>query len=172
MTGIPTLWIPGTDHAGIATQNVVEKNLQKEGTNRHEIGREALIERIWEFKEEKGGRIIEQLKKLGCSCDWSKERFTMDEGLSEAVKDVKNHGTLPVPLWLRNAPTSFMKKIGYGRDYLYPHDDSKGVVKQEYFPERLVGRRYYQPAERGFEREIIKRIKYWRRLREERKPKK
>ena len=91
MTGIPTLWIPGTDHAGIATQNVVEKNLQKEGTNRHEIGREALVERIWKFKLEKGGRIIEQLKKLGCSCDWTKERFTMDEGLSEAVKDVFIH---------------------------------------------------------------------------------
>ncbi len=91
MTGTPTLWLPGTDHAGIATQNVVEKNLHKEGTNRHEIGREALIERIWEFKQEKGGRIIEQLKKLGCSCDWTKERFTMDEGLSEAVKDVFIH---------------------------------------------------------------------------------
>lgn len=91
MTGVPTLWIPGTDHAGIATQNVVEKNLHKEGTNRHEIGREALVKRIWEFKEEKGGRIIEQLKKLGCSCDWDRERFTMDEGLSEAVKDVFIH---------------------------------------------------------------------------------
>ncbi len=91
MTGVPTLWLPGTDHAGIATQNVVEKNLHKEGTNRHEIGREALIEKIWEFKQEKGGIIIEQLKKLGCSCDWTKERFTMDEGLSEAVKDVFIH---------------------------------------------------------------------------------
>lgn len=91
MTGVPTLWIPGTDHAGIATQNVVEKNLQKEGTNRHEVGREALVEKIWEFKAEKGGIIIEQLKKLGCSCDWGRERFTMDEGLSEAVKDVFIH---------------------------------------------------------------------------------
>ncbi len=91
MTGVPTLWLPGTDHAGIATQNVVEKNLHKEGTNRHEIGRDALIEKIWEFKQEKGGIIIEQLKKLGCSCDWTKERFTMDEGLSEAVKDVFIH---------------------------------------------------------------------------------
>lgn len=91
MTGVPTLWLPGTDHAGIATQNVVEKNLHKEGTNRHEIGREALVERIWEFKQEKGGRIIEQLKKLGCSCDWTKERFTMDEGLSDAVKEVFIH---------------------------------------------------------------------------------
>ncbi len=91
MTGIPTLWIPGTDHAGIATQNVVEKELKKEGTNRHKIGREALIDRIWEFKKEKGGRIIEQLKTLGCSCDWTRERFTMDEGLSEAVKETFVH---------------------------------------------------------------------------------
>jgi valyl-tRNA synthetase len=91
MTGVPTLWIPGTDHAGIATQNVVEKELKKEGTNRHKIGREALIDRIWEFKKEKGGRIIEQLKTLGCSCDWTCERFTMDEGLSEAVKETFVH---------------------------------------------------------------------------------
>src|SRR5690554_1363447 len=88
MTGVPTLWIPGTDHAGIATQNVVEKELQDEGTNRHEIGREALVKKIWEFKEDKGGIIIEQLKKLGCSCDWERERFTMDEGLSAAVQEV------------------------------------------------------------------------------------
>lgn len=88
MTGIPTLWIPGVDHAGIATQNVVEKELAKEGKTRHDIGREKLIERVWQWKEEKGGRIIEQLKQLGCSCDWTKQRFTMDEGLSEAVKEV------------------------------------------------------------------------------------
>jgi len=88
MTGVPTLWIPGVDHAGIATQNVVEKQLANEGKTRHDIGREKLVERIWEWKEEKGGRIIEQLKMLGCSCDWTRERFTMDEGLSEAVKEV------------------------------------------------------------------------------------
>ncbi len=88
MTGVPTLWIPGVDHAGIATQNVVEKELAKEGKTRHDIGREELIKRIWEWKEEKGGRIIQQLKTLGASCDWTKERFTMDEGLSEAVKEV------------------------------------------------------------------------------------
>ena len=83
-----TLWIPGTDHAGIATQNVVEKELLKEGLTRHEIGRENLIKRIWKWKDAKGGTIIEQLKQLGCSCDWTRERFTMDEGLSEAVKEV------------------------------------------------------------------------------------
>ena len=88
MTGVPTLWLPGVDHAGIATQNMVEKELAKEGKTRHEIGREELIERIWKWKEEKGGLIIEQLKQLGCSCDWIKQRFTLDEGLSEAVKEV------------------------------------------------------------------------------------
>ncbi|MDY6916180.1 MAG: valine--tRNA ligase [Candidatus Cloacimonadota bacterium] len=89
MTGRPTLWIPGTDHAGIATQNMVEKELFiTEGKTRHELGRAELVKRIWQWKEEKGGRIIEQLKQLGASCDWNRERFTMDEGLSEAVKEV------------------------------------------------------------------------------------
>lgn len=88
MTGVPTLWLPGVDHAGIATQNMVEKELAKEGKTRHEIGREELVKRIWKWKEEKGGLIIEQLKQLGCSCDWTKQRFTLDEGLSDAVKEV------------------------------------------------------------------------------------
>jgi valyl-tRNA synthetase len=91
MTGRPTLWIPGTDHAGIATQNVVEKELAKEGKTRHQVGREALVDRIWEYKQQKGSHIIEQLKQLGCSCDWSRERFTMDAGLSDAVKRVFIH---------------------------------------------------------------------------------
>ncbi len=91
MNGVPTLWIPGVDHAGIATQNVVEKQLAKEGLSRHDIGREELVKRIWSWKEEKGGRIIEQLKQLGASCDWTRERFTMDEGLSKAVREVFVH---------------------------------------------------------------------------------
>jgi valyl-tRNA synthetase len=88
MRGIPTLWLPGVDHAGIATQNVVEKQIAKENKTRHDIGRQELLKRIWEWKEAKGGRIIEQLKKMGASCDWSRERFTMDEQLSEAVQEV------------------------------------------------------------------------------------
>ncbi len=83
-----TLWLPGTDHAGIATQNVVEKQLAKENLSRHELGREKFVERIWEWKRKYGSTIIRQLKKLGCSCDWDRERFTMDEGLSDAVKEV------------------------------------------------------------------------------------
>ncbi len=88
MDGYNTLWVPGTDHAGIATQNVVERQLAAEGLTRHDIGREKFIERVWEWKAKSGGRIIEQLKRLGCSCDWSRERFTMDEGLSRAVREV------------------------------------------------------------------------------------
>jgi len=88
MNGFETLWMPGTDHAGIATQNVVEKQLEKEGLDRHKLGREKFIERVWKWKEEKGNRIIQQLQLLGCSCDWDRERFTMDEGLSLAVKEV------------------------------------------------------------------------------------
>jgi valyl-tRNA synthetase len=88
MSGFNTLWLPGTDHAGIATQNVVEKSLQAEGVNRHELGREKFIEKVWEWKKLYGGTIINQLKSMGASCDWSRERFTLDEGLSKAVKDV------------------------------------------------------------------------------------
>jgi len=88
MEGYNVLWMPGTDHAGIATQNVVEKQLLEEGLDRHFLGREKFIERVWKWKEQSGGTIIGQLKKLGASCDWSRERFTMDEGLSEAVKEV------------------------------------------------------------------------------------
>ena len=88
MCGHNTLWVPGTDHAGIATQNVVEKQLASEGKSRHDLGREAFIERVWQWREEKGGTIINQLKRLGCSCDWERERFTMDAGLSSAVREV------------------------------------------------------------------------------------
>jgi valyl-tRNA synthetase len=85
MNGYETLWQPGTDHAGIATQAVVEKNLSKEGINKNDLGREKFIEKVWEWKAESGDLIINQLKKLGCSCDWSRARFTMDEDLSKAV---------------------------------------------------------------------------------------
>jgi valyl-tRNA synthetase len=88
MEGYNVLWMPGTDHAGIATQNVVEKQLLGEGLDRHTLGREEFIKRVWNWKEQSGGTIIGQLKKLGASCDWNRERFTMDDGLSEAVKEV------------------------------------------------------------------------------------
>jgi valyl-tRNA synthetase len=88
MEGYNVLWQPGTDHAGIATQNVVEKDLALRGTDRHQIGRERFVELVWEWREKYGGVIINQLKRLGSSCDWSRERFTMDEGLSRAVREV------------------------------------------------------------------------------------
>lgn len=88
MRGRPTLWQPGTDHAGIATQMVVERQLEADGKSRHDLGREAFIERIWEWREESGGNITRQLRRLGSSLDWEQERFTMDDGLSDAVKEV------------------------------------------------------------------------------------
>jgi valyl-tRNA synthetase len=88
MQGFNTLWIPGTDHAGIATQNVVEKQIAKEGLKRQDLGREKFLERVWQWREQYGNTIIRQLKRLGSSCDWKRTRFTMDEGLSEAVLDV------------------------------------------------------------------------------------
>ncbi len=88
MAGFNALWVPGTDHAGIATQNVVERELAKEGISRETLGREKFIERVWQWKEQSGNTIIEQLKRLGCSCDWTRQRFTMDEGLSRAVREV------------------------------------------------------------------------------------
>ncbi|BAE84977.1 valine--tRNA ligase [Desulfitobacterium hafniense] len=88
MQGYNTLWLPGTDHAGIATQAKVEEQLAKEGTNRHALGREKFLDRVWDWKKEYGGRITQQLRRLGASCDWSRERFTMDEGCSEAVREV------------------------------------------------------------------------------------
>jgi valyl-tRNA synthetase len=88
MEGYVTLWLPGTDHAGIATQNVVEKQLAKEGLTRHDLGREEFVRRVWAWKERYGSTILLQLKKLGSSCDWRRERFTMEPALSHAVREV------------------------------------------------------------------------------------
>jgi valyl-tRNA synthetase len=143
VTGVPTLWLPGVDHAGIATQNMVEKELAKEGKTRHEVGREELIKRIWKWKEEKGGLIIEQLKQLGCSCDWTKQRFTLDEGLSEAVKEVFVHlykkGLIykgkRIINWcprchtaLSNDEVEHEDNKGFLWDLRYPLKDGKGYV--------------------------------------------
>ena len=90
MDGKEVLWLPGTDHAGIATQTVVEKTLKKAGEIRHrdDLGREKFLERVWQWKEKHGGIIIQQLKKLGASCDWTRERFTMDPEYSRCVQKV------------------------------------------------------------------------------------
>ncbi len=88
LQGCNVLWMPGTDHAGIATQNVVERDLAARGKTRDQLGREAFVKEVWKWKEKSGGAIINQLKRLGASCDWDRERFTMDEGLSDAVRKV------------------------------------------------------------------------------------
>src|SRR5437867_2004248 len=88
MQGYNTLWLPGTDHAGIATQNVMERQLATEGKTRHDLGRQAFEKRVWEWKEQSGNTILRQLRRLGGSCDWTRERFTLDEGLSRAVREV------------------------------------------------------------------------------------
>ncbi len=89
--GDAALWIPGTDHAGIATQSVVDKKLRKDGVNKNQLGREKFVAEVWRWKEEYGGKITQQLRALGSSCDWSRERFTLDEGLSEAVSQAFVH---------------------------------------------------------------------------------
>jgi valyl-tRNA synthetase len=88
MQGYAAVWIPGTDHAGIATQNVVERELAVEGLTRHDLGRDAFVEQVWEWKRRYGARITTQIRRMGSSCDWTRERFTLDEGLSKAVREV------------------------------------------------------------------------------------
>ena len=87
MKGEPSLWVPGTDHAGIATQLQVEKQLAKEGLTRTQLGREAFEKRMWQWKEQYGGQITHQIRRIGASCDWDRERFTLDEGFSRAVRE-------------------------------------------------------------------------------------
>ena len=88
MLGKEVLWLPGVDHAGIATQTVVERELRKQKLSRRDLGREKFLEKVWQWKEKHGGIIIQQLKKLGCSCDWERERFTMDEDYNKWVNEV------------------------------------------------------------------------------------
>ena len=95
MRGRAALWIPGTDHAAIATQNVIERNLSEEGTTRHQLGRQAFEERFWDWKASVGGTINDQLRRLGASVDWTREHFTLDEQLSRAVPVSYTHLTLP-----------------------------------------------------------------------------
>jgi valyl-tRNA synthetase len=90
MQGFEALYLPGMDHAGIATQNAVERELAKDGLSRHDLGREAFVQKVWDWKAEYGGRILGQQRRLGISVDWSRERFTMDEGLSKAVQTIFN----------------------------------------------------------------------------------
>jgi len=153
--GYETLWQPGTDHAGIATQNVVERNLAKENISRHDLGREKFVEKVWEWREKYGSTIIHQLKKLGCSCDWSRERFTMDENLSKAVNEVfvrlYEKGLIYkgkyIINWCPRCATALSdeevehkESTGHLWHFMYPYKDRQGaVVVATTRPETMLG---------------------------------
>jgi valyl-tRNA synthetase len=155
MDGYNALWMPGTDHAGIATQNVVEKYLAEKGVSRHDLGRETFIEEVWKWREKHGGLIISQLKRLGASCDWDRIRFTMDEGLSNAVKKVfitlYEEGLIYrsdyIVNWcprchsaLSDLEVEHEEEEGYLWHIRYPLEDGKGeVVVATTRPETMLG---------------------------------
>jgi len=155
MQGYNAMWMPGTDHAGIATQNVVEQELAKEGLTRHDLGREKFIARVWEWKEKYGGVITNQLKRLGCSCDWQRERFTMDAGLSQAVREVfvrlYNDGLIYqgdyIVNWCPRCHTAisdleveFVEEAGHLWDIRYPYADGSGeIIVATTRPETMLG---------------------------------
>lgn len=153
--GDNVLWMPGTDHAGIATQNVVEKKMANEGTDRHQLGREKFIEAVWEWRKTYGSAIINQLKRLGASCDWDRERFTMDEGLSKAVRKVfvelYDQGLIYrdnyIINWCHRCHTALadlevehQEHDGHLYHILYPFPGSnKGIIVATTRPETMLG---------------------------------
>ena len=155
MQGYAALWLPGTDHASIATEAKIVEAMKKEGITKEDIGREAFLERAWEWKREYGGRICEQLKKLGSSCDWSRERFTMDEGCSDAVKEVfvrlYEKGLIyrgeRIINWcphcctsISDAEVEFEEQEGFFWHLRYPLTDGSGYVELATTrPETLLG---------------------------------
>ncbi len=156
MQGFDALWVPGTDHAGIATQIKIEENLRKEeGLTRYDLGREEFLKRVWAWKEQYGSRIINQLKKLGSSCDWTRERFTMDEGCSKAVKEVfvnlyekdliyRGHKIInwcpKCATALSDAEVEYEEHEGHFWHIKYPIKDSDGyVIIATTRPETLLG---------------------------------
>ena len=155
MTGYCTLWLPGTDHASIATEAKIVEAMRKEGITKDDLGREKFLERAWAWKEQYGGRIVSQLKKLGSSCDWQRERFTMDEGCSKAVKDVfvkyYNKGLIyrgeRIINWcpkcltsISNAEVDYEDQAGHFWHLRYPFEDGSGYVELATTrPETLLG---------------------------------
>ncbi|MCQ2505404.1 MAG: valine--tRNA ligase [Saccharofermentans sp.] len=155
MNGFSTLWVPGTDHASIATEAKIVEAMRKEGIFKEDIGREKFLERAWDWKQKYGGRIVEQLKKIGSSCDWSHERFTMDEGCSEAVKEVfvkyYNQGLIyrgeRIINWcphcltsISNAEVEYEDQAGNFWHLRYPLEDGSGFVELATTrPETLLG---------------------------------
>ncbi len=155
MRGYSVLWLPGTDHASIATEARIVEQMRKEGIYKEDLGREKFLERAWAWKEQYGGRIVEQLKKIGSSCDWSRERFTMDEGCSEAVKEVfvkyYNQGLIyrgeRIINWcphcltsISNAEVEYEDQAGHFWHLRYPLEDGSGYVNLATTrPETLLG---------------------------------
>jgi len=183
LRGDNVLWMPGTDHAGIATQNVVERSLAEEGLSRHRLGREKFIDAVWHWREKYGSAIINQLKRLGASCDWNRERFTMDEGLSHAVRTVfvqlYDEGLIYqgdyIINWCPRCATALAdleveheEADGHLYHIRYPYDDgSGGVVVATTRPETMLGdtaiavhpddERYRKLAERSVILPLMKR---------------
>lgn len=155
MRGFEALWLPGTDHASIATEAKIVEQMKKEGLTKDDLGREKFLERAWDWKEQYGGTIVQQLKKLGSSCDWDKEHFTMDEGCSEAVKDVfvkyYNEGLIyrgeRIINWcphcltsISNAEVEYEDQAGAFWHLRYPLEDGSGFVELATTrPETLLG---------------------------------
>ena len=155
MSGYETLWVPGTDHASIATEAKIVEQMRKEGITKDDLGRDKFLERAWAWKEQYGGRIVEQLKKIGSSCDWSHERFTMDEGCSEAVKEVfvkyYNQGLIyrgeRIINWcphcltsISNAEVDYADQAGHFWHLRYPFEDGSGYIDLATTrPETLLG---------------------------------
>ncbi len=155
MQGYDALWLPGTDHASIATENKIVEEMRKEGVTKDDLGREKFLERAWDWKERYGGRIVEQLKKLGSSCDWERERFTLDEGCSKAVREVfvnlYNKGLIyrgeRIINWcphcltsISDAEVEYSEQAGHFWHIRYPFKDGSGyLVLATTRPETLLG---------------------------------
>ena len=143
MSGYATLWVPGTDHASIATEARIVETMRKEGITKDDLGRDKFLERAWDWKKQYGGRIVKQLKKIGSSCDWEHERFTMDEGCSDAVKEVfvkyYNQGLIyrgeRIINWcphcltsISNAEVDYDDQAGHFWHLRYPFEDGSGYI--------------------------------------------
>lgn len=150
MQGFETEWMPGTDHAGIATQNVVERKLAKEGRKRHDLGREKFVDEVWKWRDEYGSTIIRQLKKLGASCDWDRTRFTMDEGLSDAVLEVFVRLYEKGLIYRGNYIINWCPRCQTAlSDEESQHKDLDGMLYHIKYPIKVPGSRHQAPEGKG-----------------------
>ena len=145
MKGRPTLWVPGTDHAGIATQSVVERNLEKQGITRQELGRERFVQEVWDWKDEYHANITSQQRRMGITCDWTRERFTLDDGLSNAVLksfiDLYNEGLIYRGSYLVNWSPKLQTAVS---DLEVEYSEEPGTLY--YFKYRLSGSDEFVPV--------------------------